>query len=346
MPTPKTRVVVIGCGSIARHRHLPEYKNRKDVEIIAVVDASAARAAETAQQFGAPKFFTDFRAALKLKPDAVSVCSPTAFHAPQTIAALKAGAHVLCEKPMAATVAQAKAMIAAARAARRQLMIGQNQRLHLAHVRGKELYQSGVLGKCLGFRTSFGHGGPESWSVDGKKCHFFKKEQAVWGSLADLGVHKIDLMRWLLEEDFVEAVAMFGTLEKAKCTVEDTAFAVLKTAGGTVGQMYAGWMYHAGCDNSTVLYCEKGVLRLEDDPDYNVIADFATGERRCVRTRGIQTNESGGQYASGVIDGFIDCIRNGKANPIPATDVVNSLATVVACVESGKSRRFVKVAKF
>lgn len=345
MKSKKLRVAVIGCGAIAQRRHLPEYKNRPDIEIVAVVDKIASRAKEVAETFGAARHFVDYRDVLKLELDAVSICTPTAFHAPYSIAFLKNKVNVLCEKPMAASLVEARKMVAAAAGAKRQLMIGHNQRLHAAHVRGKQVLQSGILGKPVAFSTTFSHGGPEGWSVDGLNCHFFKKNQAIWGSLADLGVHKIDLVRWLLEDDFVEVTAMSDTLQKKHCNVEDTAFCVLRTARGILGQMQATWVYRAGGDNSTIVYCEKGVLRLEDDPDFNVIAQLTSGERQCFRTRGIQTSEKGGQTASGVIDGFCDALQAGRRVPIPGTDVLGSLATVVACVESSRTRRAVKVAK-
>ena len=221
-------------------------------------------------------------------------------------------------------------MIAAAKSARRQLMVGHNQRLHVSHVRAKEFYKSGVLGKCLAFSTTFAHGGPEKWSVDGLDNHFFRRRETVWGALADLGVHKLDLMRWFLDDDFVQAAALSGTLQKKKCDVDDTAFAVLRTRRGILGQMFAGWIHTTACDNSTVLYCQKGVLRLEADPEFTVIAELANGERRMFQTQGIQTNEAGGQHASGVIDAFVDAVRAGKDVPIPAADVINSIAAVVA----------------
>ena len=345
MKNNKLRVAVIGCGAIAQRRHLPEYAAREDVEIIAVVDKKKDRAAEIAAQFNVPKHFTDYKAILALWPDAVSVCTPTAFHALHSIAFLKAGAHVVVEKPMCASVAEAKAMIAAAKAARRQLMVGHNQRLNVSHVRAKEFYKSGVLGKCLAFSTTFAHGGPENWSVDGLDCHFFRKRETVWGALADLGVHKLDMMRWFLDDDFVQAAALSGTLQKKKCDVDDTAFAVLRTRQGILGQMFAGWIHTTSCDNSTILYCQKGVLRLEADPKFTVIAELANGERRMFQTQGIQTNAPGGQHASGVINAFVDAVRAGKNVPIPASDVINSIAAVVACVDSNRTGRTMNVAK-
>lgn len=344
MARQKLRVAIIGAGAISQRRHLREYKLRNDVEVVAIADPKPDRAKEVAKENGIPNYFADYREALKLKVDIASICSPTAFHATQSIAFLKAGAHVLCEKPMASSMKEARAMLQAAKGARRQLMIGHNQRLHIAHRRGREIYASGELGRCLGFRTSFAHGGPEHWSVDGLDCHFFKKVQAVWGAMADLGVHKIDLVRWLLGEDFVEAAAMCDRLDKKQCDVEDTAFAVLRTEKGAIGHMFAGWMLKAGEENSTVLYCTKGVLKLEDDPEYPVVAILPTGEKRLHKTRGIQTNAVGGQVTSGIITAFVDAVVAGKPVPIMGSDAANSLAAVVACVESSeKGGKFVKV---
>jgi len=343
MKNGKLKVAVIGCGSIAQHRHLPEYAARPDVELVAVVDGNKTRAAEVAAKFNVPHAITDIKDALKLQVDAVSVCSPTACHAPHSIAFLKKGAHVLCEKPMCASITEAKNMIAAAKAAKRQLMIGHNQRLHVAHVRAKQFFNTGALGRCLGFSTTFAHSGPETWSADKLNNHFFRKADAVWGAMADLGVHKIDLVRWFLEENVASATAMLGTLSKKNCNVDDTAFAVLKMKSGILGQLFAGWAHYPGCDNSTTFYCEKGILRLEDDPTYNVIVDFANGERQLLQTKAIQTNDEGGQTSSGVIDAFVNAIQSGTGVPIPASDVINSLSAVVACVESSANGKFATV---
>jgi predicted dehydrogenase len=341
----KLSVVVIGCGAIAQRRHLPEYHHRTDVEIVAVVDPNAARAKEQAGKFGVPNVFADYKAALKLGPDLVSVCSPNAFHAEQTIAALKAGAHVLVEKPMAVSMPQARAMVKTARAARRQLMVGQNQRMAASHVRGRQIYESGLLGKCLGFRATFAHGGPENWSVDGLKCHFFKKDQAVLGAMADLGVHKLDLLRYLLGEDFVTAAGFYGRLDKgSRCEVEDAAFAALTTAGGAMGSLHASWMYKSGCDNSTVLYCQKGTLRLEDDRQYSVIVEMHNGERQFISTKASGTTKDN-QSGSGVIDAFVNAVRSGRPVPITGEDAARSLAAVLACIESADTGRIVKVAQ-
>lgn len=339
----KTRVVVFGAGAISSRRHVPEYASRKDVEIVAIVDINKERAEALARRHSVPHVFRDYRKALLLKPSAVSVCTPNAFHAEHSIAALKAGSHVLCEKPMALSVKEIRAMIAAAKAAKRQLMIGHNQRLNDSHVRGRELYQSGIVGKCLCFTTTFCHGGPEGWSVDGLNCHFFKRNLAGLGALADLGVHKVDMIRWFLQDDVRRVAAMYGTLSKKNCNVDDTAFAVMQMESGILGQLFAGWVGNGG--NGTILYCTGGKIMLESDPEYPVRIERSNGEQICLVTRKIQTNEEGGQYGSGVIDRFISAIRAGKKVPIPGDEGGRSCAAILACVESGKTGKFVRVAK-
>jgi predicted dehydrogenase len=345
MAKKKTRVGVIGCGAVGQRRHLPEYVARDDVELVGVCDIKFPRAKEAAKKFGAPKAFKNYKDLLAVGLDAVSVCTPNHLHAPMTIAALKTRCHVLCEKPMAASVKEAKAMIAAAKKVRRQVMVGHNQRLNGAHIRGKQIYQSGLVGKCIGFHTAFAHPGPESWSMDGEDGFFFKKRQAIIGSLGDLGVHKIDLVRWLLDDEVVLAAAMTGTLAKANCNVDDTAFGVFQMKSGVLGQMFAGWMLTAGEANDTKLYCERGVIRLNDDPTYSCIIETPGGENMFITAGQMQTNVEGGQTSSGVIDAFIEAIRAGRKVPIPGEEGARSLAAIMACVESARTKKFVRPAK-
>src|SRR4051794_41902501 len=103
---------------------------------------------------------------------------------------------------MATTREDAKAMIQAAEKSGKYLMIGLNQRLMPPHVKARKILNSGSLGKVLAFRTAFKHPGPEGWSVDAGKSWFFKKGQAFMGETGDLGVHKADLLRWLLGQEF------------------------------------------------------------------------------------------------------------------------------------------------
>jgi UDP-N-acetylglucosamine 3-dehydrogenase len=340
----KIRVAVIGAGSISKHRHLPEYAANDAVKIVAVCDKVLANAEKLTKQFGG-KAYTDWKAVVSsTSVDAVSVCTPNNLHAPVSIKALASGKHVLCEKPMATSADEAAAMIAAAKTAKKVLMIGHNQRLAPLHVRAKQILQSGVLGRVITFRTNFAHPGPEGWSIEGAGGWFFQKEHAFVGAMGDLGVHKADLIRWMLEDEVVEVAAFVDAIAgKKNSTVDDNAICLFRMGSGAIGSMTVSWSHNPGEDNSTTFYCEKGIMRIGADPTYAVIVELTNGEKQLIRTGGMQTNEEGGQTSSGVIDTFVDCIVNGTSCPIPGEEGAKSLAVILACMKSAETKRFVKV---
>lgn len=230
----KLKLAIIGCGSITKHRHLPEAKANENVEVVAVCSGNLKNAESVAKMFDVPKVYADYETMLKEeKPDAVVVAAPNYLHADATIKALEAGAHVLCEKPMATTFEDCNRMVDTAKETGKFLMIAHNQRFNAAHIKARQIIQSGELGRVLSFKTTFGHGGPEGWSSDRPDTWFFHKEKAAFGSMGDLGVHKIDLMRFLLGEEFVEAAAFVTTLAKrypggGLIDVDDNAVCILK----------------------------------------------------------------------------------------------------------------------
>ncbi|WP_246938773.1 Gfo/Idh/MocA family protein [Bacillus pinisoli] len=335
------KVAVIGCGSIAKHRHLPEYANNKHVEIVAVCDIVKERVDESAAQYQA-KAYTVYQELLKDESiDVVSVCTPNYLHAPISIAALNAGKHVLCEKPMATSKEEAEDMIAASKANNKKLMIAHNQRFVASHQKARNLIESGEIGKIYSFRTAFGHGGPEGWSADGKESWFFKKEEAFIGAMGDLGVHKTDLLRYLLGEEFVEVGSFIETSAKENTDVDDTSVCILKTKNGIIGTLAASWSYVSKEDNSTIIYGEKAIVRLEDDPMASLIVQYKNGEVVKYELGGIQTNESGGQTSSQVIDLFVDAIRENKEVPVSGEEGLKSLQVVLAALESNETKKIV-----
>lgn len=336
----KVRVAIIGSGSIATFRHAPEYAANPNVEIVAFVDRVPARAEKLAAKYGA-KALSHHSEALALDVDAVSVCTPNAFHAPISIDALNAGKHTLCEKPMATSNEEALAMIAAAKKAGKKLMIGHNQRLADLHVKAKQLIDDGVIGNVVTFRTSFAHPGPESWSIEGATGWFFDKKQAFVGSMGDLGVHKADLLRWLIGEEFVEVASMVGHLHKPMGDVDDNAVCLLRTASGKMGTLTASWTHYPGEDNATYIYGEKGQIRLGTDPRFSVIVQLANGEKQFYEVGKLQTNES--QTSSGVIDAFVSSILNDTEPPINGEEGRRSLAVILACLKSSETKAFAKV---
>ncbi|QGQ45022.1 Gfo/Idh/MocA family protein [Metabacillus sediminilitoris] len=338
----KLKVGVIGCGSIASRRHLIEYAANQDVEITAVCDVVASRAEEMALVYGA-KAFTEYDDVLQLDEiDVISVCLPNHLHAPVSIAALNAGKHVLCEKPMATSVEEAEEMIQAARRNQKTLMIAHNQRFVASHQKAKQLIESGEIGKIYSFRTTFGHPGPERWSIDGRSSWFFNKDQALIGALGDLGVHKSDLIRYLLGE-VVEVGAFVETSAKENTDVDDNAVAILKMESGVIGTLAASWSYVAGGDNSTIIYGENAILRLEDDHDHSLIVQYKNGEVVKYELDKIQTNEAGGQTTTHVIDHFVDAIKNNKAPLIPGEEGKKSLEVILAALDSNQTKKIVNL---
>ncbi|WP_106496202.1 Gfo/Idh/MocA family protein [Lentibacillus sp. Marseille-P4043] len=335
----KLRIAVIGCGSIAKNRHLIEYHNNPDAEIVAVCDIIEERAKTFAEKYEA-QAYTNYETLLaEVTVDAVSVCLPNYLHAPVSIAALQAGCHVLCEKPMATSKEEAENMIQAAKENNKKLMIAHNQRFVSSHQKAKDLIASGEVGKIYSFRTIFGHGGPEGWSVDGKDSWFFRKDQAFIGAMGDLGVHKADLLRYLLGEEFVEVAGFVGTNAKENTDVDDNAVCILKSESGIIGTLAASWAYTANEDNSTVIYGENAILRLEDDPNYSLIVNYKNGEVVKYELGGIQSNEEGGQTTTHVIDHFVDCVVNDKEPLIDGKEGMKSLNVILAALDSEQTRK-------
>jgi UDP-N-acetylglucosamine 3-dehydrogenase len=341
----KLRVAVIGCGSIAQHRHLPEYIANKNVELVAVCDINEERVKEVAEKYEVAAY-TNYEELLSSGTvDAVSVCTPNYLHAPISIAALNAGLHVLCEKPMAISKQEAEAMIEAAKLSGKKLMIAHNQRFVPSHQRARQLIASGEIGKIYSFRTAFGHGGPEGWSVDGKESWFFEKEKAFVGAMGDLGVHKTDLLRYVLGEEIVEVGSFVETSAKDFADVDDNAVCVLKTESGIIGTLAASWAYVSKEDNSTIIYGEKAILRLEDDPDNSLVVQYANGDVVNYQLGKIQSNDAGGQRTTHVINHFVDAVIQNQEPPVPGEEGKKSLEVILAALQSNETKQIVKVSE-
>ena len=334
------KVGIIGCGKIAQVRHIPEYTANPDTEVYGFYDLNLARAEELAKKYGGKAYASYEELLADPEIEAVSVCVANHAHAEISIAALKAGKHVLCEKPMAITLEECEAMVAAAKESGKYLMIGQNQRLAKAHMKARELIRQGAIGKVLTFRTIFGHGGPETWSVDpGKNTWFFDKTKAAMGAMADLGIHKTDMIQYVLDTKIVKTQAVLTTLDKRDATgqligVDDNAICIYQMENGVIGTMTASWTYYAAEDNTTVIYGTKGELRLYDDPKYSVQQINADGTRIDYQIDQIQTNDN--QSASGFIDLFAKCLVEKTEPEISGASVLHAMKAVFASIESSE----------
>lgn len=197
MAKKKLRVGLIGCGGIANACHLGSWQELEAegrVELIGVCDIVKDRAEQAKAKFGARKMYLDYDKMLKDDQyDVIDVCTQNRVHCPATVAALKAGANVLVEKPMAMNAKECEAMIAAAKAGRRKLMVAQHMRFEASSEKLKAVVESGELGqiytanaRCLRRR------GIPGWGT------FHIKKESLGGPLIDIGVHVMDLCVWLM----------------------------------------------------------------------------------------------------------------------------------------------------
>ena len=338
---------IIGCGKIAQKRHIPEYTDNPNANLLGFYDLSQARAEALAKLHGGIAYKSYQELLENNEIDAVSVCTSNVSHAEIAIAALLAGKHVLCEKPMATTLADCEAMVETAKQQGKYLMIGQNQRLTKTHVKAKALISSGLIGEIVTFRTTFGHGGPETWSIDpGKNTWFFDKRKAVMGAMADLGIHKTDLIHFLTGQEIVETTARLYTLDKRGADgnligVDDNAICIYKLEGGAVGTMAVSWTHYGAEDNSTVIYGSKGIMRIYDDPDYSIKVTTKDEEEILYSIDKIQTNDS--QTKSGVIDLFIESLESDKEPEISGEEVLKSMRVVFASIESSNNGQSIEI---
>lgn len=343
------KIGIIGCGKITEVRHAPEYAENPNCQLVAFFDVVPERAKALAEQYGGTAY-DSIEALLASDVDAVSVCVANAYHAQASIQALKAGKHVLCEKPMATTPEDCEAMVAAAKAAGKFLMIGQNQRLAKAHVKAREIIESGEMGKVITFETHFAHPGPEGWTGV-RDSWFFDKKVASFGVMADLGVHKTDLIHYLTGKKIVRTSAVLATLNKTfsdgrPITVDDNAYAIYTMEDGVVGTMHVSWTNYGNENNSTKIYMEGGVLRMYDDPKYSLIVEKRDGEVIPYELDLLTSNKeqtTGGRTSTGVIDAFVESIITNTPPAISGESAMHAMKVVFANEQSAQLGKAVDV---
>lgn len=337
------KVAIIGCGKISEVRHAPEYKENPNCELVGYYDMDSNRAHALAGQFGG-RVFATLDELLASDVDAVSVCVANVYHAETAIKALKAGKHVLCEKPMATTLEDCGAMVTAAKDAGKFLMLGQNQRLARAHAEGKKILDSGEVGTLIAFETSFRHPGPEGWTGM-KNSWFFDKKIAQFGAMADLGVHKTDLICWLAGQKIVKTFAVLATLDKkfpdgSPVTVDDNAICTYTLEGGAVGTMSVSWTNYGQEQNATRLYCTEGVIRMYDDAEYSLIVEKRDGTAVPYALDKLTSNKeqtTGARTSTGVIDAFVESIRTHTPPDISGESVLPAMRAVFANQRSAET---------
>ncbi|GAA0591692.1 Gfo/Idh/MocA family oxidoreductase [Virgibacillus siamensis] len=338
---------IIGCGSIAKFRHAPEYSENPYVDEIVFYDRNMERSRGLAELFGGSMVENVEELFENPGIEVISDCSSNENHHVFSTRALLSGKHVLCEKPISLTVTDAEKILDAQKKSGKKLMVGHNQRFNRAHQKAREIIVSGELGRLLTFKLSFGHKGPEHWGVNKtKSTWFFKKDRSNLGVAGDLGIHKIDLLQYLLDDQVALVSSFQGTLDKVDelgkpIEVCDNIVSNLKMSNGQLGTASFSWTYYGEEDNSTILYFEKGIMKVYDDPDYQIKINNHGGEQVKYELGAMQTNDN--QTSTGVIDSFIESIRLDKDPVVTGEDAVASLKVVLAMLKSAENGAVVEV---
>ncbi|MEK7847797.1 MAG: Gfo/Idh/MocA family oxidoreductase, partial [Chloroflexota bacterium] len=225
------RVGLIGAGLQGKRRAPAVRQTHNDVVVVAAATLEAAQ--PLADTMGCEAVAGWEPVVARDDLDAILVCTPTYLHAPISIAALKKGVHVLCEKPLARTVEEAQAMVAAAREGGAVLKCGFNHRHHPAVQQARRWFEAGAIGEPIFARCRYGICGRPGYEKEWRAS----PELSGGGHLMEQGIHGIDLARWFLG-DFSQAT---GFTDNAywQMPVEDNAFALLRTPQGRVASIHA-----------------------------------------------------------------------------------------------------------
>jgi predicted dehydrogenase len=248
------RIAIIGCGGIANGKHMPSLSKLKNVEMVAFCDIIVDKANEAAEKYGKgeKKVYENYKEVLKDKSiDIVHVCTPNDSHAEIAVAALAAGKHVMCEKPMAKTAKDARLMVEAARRSGKKLTIGYNNRFRPDSQHLHKLCEDGELGEIYFAKAhAIRRRAVPTWGV------FLDEEKQGGGPLIDIGTHALDLTLWMMNNykpkvvlgtsyhklsQRENAANAWGPWDPAKFTVEDSAFGMITMENGATIILESSW---------------------------------------------------------------------------------------------------------
>lgn len=323
----KLRWGLIGCGDIARKRVAPALRDSPLCELVSVSRAQTELAQSFAAEFGARKWFADWRELLQDDEiDAVYIATPVHVHAEQTIAAARAGKHVLCEKPMAMDVTECDAMIAACRDHGVKLGVAYYRHFYPVIRRIKELLASGEIGQPVVaqinafelFDPPESH--PRAWLLDPKI--------SGGGPMFDFGCHRLEVL-----------LNLFGDVSDLKLTkanvrfqreVEDVATAVLHFHSGPVATLTVA---HATLEpqDTVDVFCSKGSLH---------VSVLNSGQLRVVTEHGerIEEHPNAANIHLPLIEDFANAVLN---NTVPIVDgtIGRNVSTLLLTAETRRTQR-------
>ncbi|NMA61943.1 MAG: Gfo/Idh/MocA family oxidoreductase [Firmicutes bacterium] len=279
MEQGKLKIGIIGCGGIANGKHMPGLAKLDNVEMVAFCDLDLTKAQKAANQYGITnaRVYEDYQKLLEQETlDAVHVCTPNSSHAEISIACLEAGLHVMCEKPMAKTAAEARAMVEAAEKSGKKLTIGYQNRFRADSLYLQEVCERGDLGEIyLAKAKAIRRRAVPTWGV------FLDEEKQGGGPLIDIGTHALDLTLWMMDNyrpkyavgtvyhklnKRENAANAWGPWDPKKFQVEDSAFGFIVMEDGATIILESSWALNTLDEGEakTFLYGTEGGADMED----------------------------------------------------------------------------------
>jgi predicted dehydrogenase len=346
------KVGLIGTGGIVRGAHLkPGWLAVPDVEIVAACDIHEPSARKLAEDFKIPHVFTDFRELLKLKEiDAVDICTPNKVHTPSVIAALEAGKHVLCEKPLAVSTAEIIAMRDVLRKTDRILMTAQHFRFSPEAVAIKAWVESGALGEVYHSRVNATR---RNWLPINPG--FIDPNLSGGGPCMDIGVHALDTALWLMNfpkpvrvsgrahTNFAKGFDIpggWGEWDRTLFGVEDFASGYVHFSNGSTMALEASWLQHQEKEEfNATLQGKKAGIRWPSGHFHSVV------NRTLID--GVVVPHAGRKAPhTEEIIAFADAIRTGKPSPVPIDQTIYVIAILEAIMKSSQLNQEITLPDF
>lgn len=250
----EVKIGIIGCGGIANGKHMPSLKNVKNAKMVAFCDIIEERAKKAAAEYGeaGARVYTDYKEMIEKEDlEVVHVCTPNKSHAPISVYAMEHDCHVMCEKPMAKTYADAKAMLEAHKKTGKLLTIGYQNRFRPDSQVMKRACTEGELGEIYYAKAhAIRRRAVPTWGV------FLNEEEQGGGPLIDIGTHALDLTLWMMDNykpvsvkgsvfkklgDQKETGNAFGDWDPKEYTVEDSAFGFITMENGATIVLESSW---------------------------------------------------------------------------------------------------------
>jgi 1,5-anhydro-D-fructose reductase (1,5-anhydro-D-mannitol-forming) len=334
--TPITGWGLIGASRIAARHMIGAIRAQAGHEVVAVASSSAERATEFAKTHAIDAAYDSVDALLAdPRVQVVYISSTNELHHPQVLAAAAAGKHVLCEKPLALTLGDAQAMVAACRDAGVLMATNHHLRNAATHRKLRELVQAGAIGRPLFARVFHAVSLPPD--LQGWRIH---QPQAGGGVILDITVHDVDTLRFIFGAEAVEAVALSQASGMASSGLEDGVMAVLRFDNGVLAQLHDAFtVKHAG--TGIEIHGESGSLIGRDvmtqQPVGELLLRTAAGEQ-------VVPVEHHDLYQRGVA-AICAALRGQGAPAATAQDGLCSLAAALAVAEACRTGAAVRIAR-